>query len=45
MSWIGSVLGFGLHVESFGAGFWGAIVLSIIAGILGLISKPSKGSK
>ena len=45
MSWIGSVLGFGLHVESFGAGFWGAIVLSIVAGILGFIFKPAKGSK
>jgi uncharacterized membrane protein YvlD (DUF360 family) len=39
------VLGFGLHVENFGAGFWGAIVLSIIAGILGFIFRPSGRSK
>lgn len=42
MSWIGSVLGFGLHVDGFWSGFWGAIVLSIVSGILGLIFRPSK---
>lgn len=42
MSWIGSVLGFGLHVDGFWSGFWGAIVLSIVSGILGLIFRPSQ---
>jgi len=41
MSWIGSVLGFGLHVDGFWSGFWGAIVLSIVSGILGFIFRPS----
>jgi putative membrane protein len=45
MSWIGSVLGFGLHVDGFWPGFWGAIVLSIVSGILGLIFRPVAGSK
>ena len=41
VSWFGTVFGFGLHVANFGAGFWGAIVLSIIAWILGLILRPA----
>ena len=41
VSWIGTVFGFGLHVANFGAGFWGAIVLSIIAWVLGLILRPA----
>ena len=45
MSWIGSVMGFGLHVDGFWAGFWGAIVLSIVSGILGLIFRPASRSK
>jgi putative membrane protein len=42
VSWIGSVLGFGLHVDGFWAGFWGAIVLSIVSGILGFVLSPAK---
>ncbi len=42
VSWIGSVMGFGLHVDGFWAGFWGAIVLSIVSGILGFVLSPAK---
>jgi putative membrane protein len=41
VSWFGTVFHYGLHVANFGAGFWGAIVLSIIAWILGLILRPA----
>jgi putative membrane protein len=41
VSWIGTVLGFGLHVDGFWSGFWGAIVLSIVSGILGFIFRPA----
>jgi putative membrane protein len=41
VSWFGTVFHYGLHVANFGAGFWGAIVLSIIAWVLGLILRPA----
>lgn len=43
MSWIGDAFGWGLHVANFGAGFWGAIVLSIVSWILGMILRPAEG--
>lgn len=45
VSWVGTVFGFGLHVENFWAGFWGAIVLSIISWILGLVLRPAAAAK
>jgi len=41
VSWFGTVFGFGLHVAGFWPGFWGAIVLSIVSWILGLILRPA----
>ncbi len=42
MSWLGTVLQFGLHVSTFWDGFWGAIVLSLVSWILGLVLRPLK---
>ena len=45
VAWLTQVLGFGygLSVDGFGAGFWGAIVLSIVSWLLGLILRPAVG--
>ena len=43
VSWISSLLTFGLVVEDFWAGFWGAIVLGIIAWVLSIILRPALG--
>jgi putative membrane protein len=45
VGWLTAVLGFGygLSVADFGAGFWGAIVLSLVSWILGLILRPAVG--
>jgi putative membrane protein len=40
VAWISGLLGFGLYIDGFWAGFWGAIVLSIIAWLMGLILRP-----
>lgn len=40
VSWISSLMGFGLHVDGFWAGLWGALVLGIIAWLIGLIFRP-----
>ena len=40
VAWISSLMGFGLFVESFWWGVLGALVLSIIAWLLGLILRP-----
>jgi putative membrane protein len=39
-SWLSGLFGFGLHVADFWSGFWGAIVLAIVAWLLGLILRP-----
>lgn len=39
-AWVTSLFGFGLEVESFWWGVLGALVLSIIGGILNLILRP-----
>ncbi|SDR81125.1 phage holin family protein [Microterricola viridarii] len=39
-AWVTSLFGFGLVVENFWWGVLGALVLSIIGGILGLIMRP-----
>jgi len=45
VAWLTQVLGFGygLSVADFGAGFWGAIVLSLVSWLLGLILRPAVG--
>ena len=45
VGWLTQVLGFGygLQVDGFGPGFWGAIVLSIVSWVLGLILRPAAG--
>ncbi len=40
VAWISSLLGFGLYIDGFWAGFWGAIVLAIISWLMGLILRP-----
>ncbi|KQR51123.1 hypothetical protein ASF88_18225 [Leifsonia sp. Leaf336] len=40
VSWISGLMGFGLHVDGFWAGVWGALVLGIIAWLIGLIFRP-----
>ena len=37
---ISDVMGFGLQVDGFWAGVWGALVLGIISWILGLFTRP-----
>ncbi|MEY4102501.1 MAG: hypothetical protein RIR88_635 [Actinomycetota bacterium] len=45
VAWLTQILGFGygLQVDGFGAGFWGAIVLSIVSWLLGVILRPAVG--
>ena len=43
VSWFCSQIGFGLEIKDFGAAFWGAIVLSIVSWLLGVIFRPSDG--
>ena len=40
VSWISDAMGFGLHVSDFWSGVLGALVLGIIAWLLGLILRP-----
>lgn len=41
VSWLSSVIGFGLHVDGFWSGFWGAIILSVVSWLLGLLLRPN----
>jgi len=43
VSWISGLLTFGLVVDGFWSGFWGAIVLGIIAWVLSIILRPAMG--
>ncbi|MDQ1582976.1 MAG: putative rane protein [Microbacteriaceae bacterium] len=40
VSWISTLMGFGLHVSGFWPGFWGALVLAIISWLMGLVLRP-----
>jgi putative membrane protein len=40
VSWISGLMGFGLHVDTFWDGVWGALVLAIISWLMGLILRP-----
>ncbi len=39
-AWITGLFGFGLHVENFGWGILGALILGILAWLIGLILRP-----
>lgn len=40
VSWISDAMGFGLHVDGFWSGVFGALVLGIIAWLIGLVLRP-----
>jgi putative membrane protein len=40
VAWLSSLLGFGLVVDTFWSGFWGALVLALISWLIGLILRP-----
>ena len=40
VSWISDAMGFGLHIDGFWSGVLGALVLGIIAWLLGLLIRP-----
>jgi putative membrane protein len=44
VAWISTLIGFGLHVENFGWGVLGALVLGIIAWLIGIVLRPFTGS-
>jgi putative membrane protein len=44
VAWISGLLGFGLSVENFGWGVLGALVLGIIAWLIGILLRPFTGS-
>ena len=43
VAWISSLIGFGLHVESFWWGVLGALVLGLISWLIGIILRPLIG--
>jgi putative membrane protein len=40
VSWISSLMGFGLHVDGFWSGVLGALVLGVIGWLIGLVLRP-----
>ncbi len=40
VAWLSGLLGFGLVIDSFWSGFWGAIVLGLISWLIGIILRP-----
>lgn len=40
VAWVSTIIGFGLVIDTFWSGFWGALVLAIIAFLIGLIFRP-----
>ena len=45
VAWISGLIGFGLHVENFGWGILGALVLGILAWLIGVLLRPFTGAK
>lgn len=43
VAWLSSLAGFGLVVDNFWSGFWGALVLAIISWLIGIILRPLLG--
>jgi putative membrane protein len=44
-AWLSGLGGFGLHVENFGWGILGALVLGILAWLIGVVLRPFTGAK
>jgi putative membrane protein len=44
VAWLSSLLGFGLVIDTFWSGFWGALVLALISWLIGLVLRPLLGS-
>jgi putative membrane protein len=42
VAWLTHFFGFGLQIDGFWSAFWGALVLSIVSGILSFIFRPGK---
>jgi putative membrane protein len=40
VAWLSSLIGFGLVIDNFWSGFWGAIILAVISFLLGLLFRP-----
>jgi putative membrane protein len=45
VAWISGFSGFGLTIDGFWAGFWGAIVLALISWLIGILLRPLMGRK
>jgi putative membrane protein len=45
VAWISGLIGFGLQVENFGWGILGALVLGILAWLIGVLLRPFTGAK
>jgi putative membrane protein len=45
VAWISGLIGFGLHIENFGWGILGALVLGILAWLIGVLLRPFTGAK
>jgi len=43
VSWISGVIGFGLHVDNIGWGILGAVVLAVLAWLIGIVLRPLFG--
>ena len=43
VAWISQVIGFGLHVDGFGWGVLGALVLGVLGWVIGLLLRPLAG--
>ena len=43
VAWISGLIGFGLHVENFGWGILGALLLGVIAWLIGVLLRPFTG--
>ena len=40
VAWLSTLVGFGLIIDNFWSGFWGALVLGIISWLIGIILRP-----
>jgi putative membrane protein len=45
VAWISGLLGFGLHVENFGWGILGALLLGILSWLIGVVLRPFTGKR
>lgn len=43
VAWLSTLAGFGLIIDNFWAGFWGALVLAIISWLIGILLRPLLG--